>query len=937
MHTKTLLIATLCIAAGALCAQSGGWTAQSGWSARQGHTTVEFSGKLWLMGGRAVDRVAMNDVWSSPDGQQWTLEAANAPWSARTEHACVVYNNRIWVIGGKDGAQLNNDVWSSADGINWAQETAVAPWPARSEHTVNVFNGELWLMGGAPAGYNANGLGDVWTSSDGINWAQQADANWGPRFQHSAIVHNSELFVMGGQSGYLFKTDVWKYSTGGWVLCTDNAWSQVTFVPRASADAVSYNGEMFIIGGQHGGGPFGSHKTCGEVFSSTDGVSWNVVTTGFGWADRGLHSCAVFNNRIWILGGLARQWNGGLFGNGAPGEEVNDVWSSTDGMIWAEETVSGGFDEWEARAGHTSVVVNNRLWLIGGKKRLSSGTELPMNDVWSTSDGLTWTEEVSSAVWGARHGHSSALFNGLIYVLGGSDGTSLLADNWASADGINWSAVTSTGTKWSARERHKTVVFQNKLWVVGGFDGNYLNDVWSSTDGLNWTLETSAPGWSPRAGHSLTVFNNQLWLMGGGDNTANQNDVWSSSDGVNWTQVAAVAPWMIRNDHTCNAIKGRLWLTGGITTGYGVTGARDVWTSTDGVNWTQEPDAPWSGRGWHTADELGGKLILVGGRFHSIFTYAVPYPISDVWSLSIAPQITSVPVTNATAGTPYSYHITLDGSPSVLSASGLPGWLSLNGDTLDGTPGAADVGLSGVITIIATNAGGVAQQSFQIDVAGVAPGITSTPVTTAMAGVAYSYTVVTVGGIPAPVLSAGGLPGWLSFDVNSGLLSGTPGAADIGLSGTITITAANGAPPDVQQSFKIDVLGTPAQIVSSPVTSVVAGGMYNYTVVTLGLPAASYTCSALPQWLTFDANTGTLSGMPLPGETAPVTIIITADNGWGTDSQTFDILILEHAADGGNSDSAAGCVAQGVGTGHWLLLLLAVAGVAVCARLCTEA
>lgn len=213
------------------------------------------------------------------------------------------------------------------------------------------------------------------------------------------------------------------------------------------------------------------------------------------------------------------------------------------------------------------------------------------------------------------------------------------------------------------------------------------------------------------------------------------------------------------------------------------------------------------------------------------------------------------------------------------------------------------------------------------------PTFTSTPVVVATAGMPYSYTATAVGGPPAPTLSVGSLPAWLTFDRNTGVLSGTPGAADIGLSATITITASNGTPPDAQQSFQIDVLGTPAQIVSNPVTSVVAGGNYHYAVTTLGLPAATYTSSALPAWLSLDPVNGELVGTPMPGETGTVTVTITADNGWGTDSQTFNIVVLEDGDMGGAGNAASGgCAATSNGSALWLIMLGLMLGCALYVR-----
>jgi len=47
---------------------------------------------------------------------------------------------------------------------------------------------------------------------------------------------------------------------------------------------------------------------------------------------------------------------------------------------------------------------------------------------------------------------------------------------------------------------------------------------------------------------------------------------------------------------------------------------------------------------------------------------------------------------------------------------GLPAWLTLSGNTLSGTPGAADLGVSGTITITATNSNGNDTQVFTINV-----------------------------------------------------------------------------------------------------------------------------------------------------------------------------------------------------------------------------
>jgi CubicO group peptidase (beta-lactamase class C family) len=81
-----------------------------------------------------------------------------------------------------------------------------------------------------------------------------------------------------------------------------------------------------------------------------------------------------------------------------------------------------------------------------------------------------------------------------------------------------------------------------------------------------------------------------------------------------------------------------------------------------------------------------------------------------------APAITSSPVTNAVVGEPYAYVVSKTGWPlPTVTATGLPGWLTLTGTTLTGTP--ASAGTFGPITLTASN--GVppnATRTFSIEV-----------------------------------------------------------------------------------------------------------------------------------------------------------------------------------------------------------------------------
>lgn len=258
----------------------------------------------------------------------------------------------------------------------------------------------------------------------------------------------------------------------------------------------------------------------------------------------------------------------------------------------------------------------------------------------------------------------------------------------------------------------------------------------------------------------------------------------------------------------------------------------------------------------------------------------------------VPPQFTSAAVTTATAGTQYNYNITYSGAPVPnLTASGLPTWLSLTGNTLSGTPGAADIGTTGTITLTAANGQTPdATQQFQITVSGVAPSITSNAPTTATVGMMYTYNVAATG-IPTPTLSTNTLPGWLSFNAGTGVLSGTPSASDMGLSTSISITAANGWNPDAVESFQIQVNGVAPLITSTPVTTALASVNYTYNLAATGNPAPTFSVSGNPAWLTLTGST--LSGTPSLADIGTTgTITVTATNGQAPDdTQQFQITV----------------------------------------------
>ena len=285
--------------------------------------------------------------------------------------------------------------------------------------------------------------------------------------------------------------------------------------------------------------------------SANNKIVWQealaTTTSTERWATRKAHQTVVFNNRMWVLGGIDNDDN-----------RLNDVWSSSNGTNWAMATADAG---WTARYYHTSVVFNNRMWVLGGLLYSS----IVRNDIWDSTNGADWNrvKDNNNIGWETRYLHSSVVFDGKIWVLGGYDGSNNKNDVWYSADGINWSEATSDAG-WSARWGHSSVVFDDKIWVLGGNAGGHKNDVWYSADGINWTRATTNAAWEARNFHTSVVFDDKIWVLGGQNALRIRlNDVWYSSNGADWSRLTAELSWDARDGHSSVVFDDKIWVLGG--------------------------------------------------------------------------------------------------------------------------------------------------------------------------------------------------------------------------------------------------------------------------------------------------------------------------------------------------------------------------------------
>lgn len=231
-----------------------------------------------------------------------------------------------------------------------------------------------------------------------------------------------------------------------------------------------------------------------------------------------------------------------------------------------------------ASSGHSMVSFKKGLFITGGSEGSSK-----KNDVWTSSNGENWSkvspDHPSRTQFSPRDFHTTVVFDNKLWVIGGRGTGESKNDVWSSTDGISWSEETPNA-QFSKRYGHTMVIFQNKLWVIGGKDESvYMNDVWSSRDGITWKQETMAAGFSTRVNFGIVVFQDKLWGIGGiSSGGIVKSDIWSSSDGVNWTEAASDEQFPSITDPSPVVFDDKIIL-------FGVNDSKDIWYSKDGKKW----------------------------------------------------------------------------------------------------------------------------------------------------------------------------------------------------------------------------------------------------------------------------------------------------------------------------------------------------------------
>lgn len=286
--------------------------------------------------------------------------------------------------------------------------------------------------------------------------------------------------------------------------------------------------------------------------------TWDTVVDGAPWGGRAGLRVVELDGALFVMGGRTPR------DSPIPGDSElwGDVWRSDDGgAAWAQVVGSG--QAWPARAYFQAVTMDDAVYVMGGQDFAFPASTF-FNDVWRSGDGTTWEALTPAAPWSARAGLMAAAFDGALYVFGGSrnDDTAVVGptgptreyfnDVWRSTDGVTWEQLTDAAP-WAPRAGGAVAVKDGELYLLGGEAGflcspqpdcvpPYFNDVWKTADGETWEQVTAAAGWSPRPGHQCETLGDRIVCFGGFGQPENPVDMWASADGATWEQLPQ-APW----------------------------------------------------------------------------------------------------------------------------------------------------------------------------------------------------------------------------------------------------------------------------------------------------------------------------------------------------------------------------------------------------------
>jgi hypothetical protein len=144
-----------------------------------GVTGIDSHQIMYLAAG--FQRRTLNDVWTSTDGDAWTMVCSHAPFPNRYLAQMSIVSSPLLgkdiltIIGGLqwESSTALADVWiSSDDALSWIRITAIGPFSARFGAIMDVSGTNTIVLANGVIGRLQNFTNELWVSYDGaMTWS----------------------------------------------------------------------------------------------------------------------------------------------------------------------------------------------------------------------------------------------------------------------------------------------------------------------------------------------------------------------------------------------------------------------------------------------------------------------------------------------------------------------------------------------------------------------------------------------------------------------------------------------------------------------------------------------------------------------------------------------------------------------------------------------
>jgi hypothetical protein len=317
-----------------------------------------------------------------------------------------------------------------------------APWSGRDSFGTVLMPGAgdtVLIFGGfTPARSN-----ETWISSDLQHWflIPPSPSMPSPRNGHCIITHRGRMLVIGGFDGNGFLSDAYASVNGReWVRLPDAAFS-----PRAFFGCVSLNDSIYVFGGN-----VASELAVNDVWRSSDGISWEMVSSNASWSPRGMFASFALRGRIWLVGGGV--YDSRYLVNVKSNQ--SDAWSSADGKAWERAVLPERFTP---RRFMGSAVVSGTVFLVGGfelDRRLFADQQM---GILRDSPDAPPIFRLDPLRAGREYGN--------------------LSEVWMTSDMESWYMM-NVPVDFLARHAPGVMAYRQKVLILGGFGSELFNDIW---------------------------------------------------------------------------------------------------------------------------------------------------------------------------------------------------------------------------------------------------------------------------------------------------------------------------------------------------------------------------------------------------------------------------------------------------------------------------